>query len=118
MWKWKWDKLWGYSDQISSMLIIFQNCPEQFGLSSVIDFLCGAINTLGEKMLWMIVLSSMDMHHDKLNGKKGRPKLQIRGDMLEYYVDSVYFDPDGNYSRSVHINSSKKTLGNKYFNFL
>ena len=73
---------------------------------------------LGEKMLWMIVLSSMDMHHDKLNGKKGRPKLQIRGDMLEYYVDSVYFDPDGNYSRSVHINSSKKTLGNKYFNFL
>ena len=32
--------------KISSMLIIFQNCPEQFGLSSVIDFLFGAINIL------------------------------------------------------------------------
>ena len=30
---------------------------------------------------------------------------------------TVYFDPDGIYTKSKQINSSKKILGNEYFNF-
>ena len=74
--------------KISSMLIIFQNCPEQFGLSSVIDFLFGAINILEKDS----ALNDCSLQYgyapcDELNGMKGRPKIQIPGDMLEYYVD-------------------------------
>ena len=65
------------------MLIIFQNFPEQFGLSSVIDFLFGTINILEKDS----ALNDCSLQYgyapcDEFNGMKegGGPKIQIPGD--------------------------------------
>ena len=95
------------------MLIIFQNFPEQFGLSSVIDFLFGTINILEKDS----ALNDCSLQYgyapcDEFNGMK-----EGGGDQKYKYLETfgilrkftVYFDPDGIYTRSEQINSLKKT---------
>ena len=75
------------------MLIIFQNFPEQFGLSSVIDFLFGTINILEKDS----ALNDCSLQYgyapcDEFNGMKegGGGKNTNTWRLLEYYVNSQF----------------------------
>lgn len=77
--------------KISSLLLIFQNCPERFGLDPVIDFLFKAINILDkDSVVKNCTFQSRYSTYEVSNGMKGRPKLLIPSEILEYYVDSDF----------------------------
>lgn len=77
--------------QFKIQLLIFQNCPERFGLDLVIDFLFKAINILEkDSVVKDCTFQSRYSTYQVSNGVKGRPKLLIPSEILEYCVDSDF----------------------------
>ena len=72
--------------RIQTLVCILQNFLDLHGISSALFYLSEAVNTI-DKGIFHSDISTNSIPSAPSNGMKGRPKLQIPPEILEYYVE-------------------------------